>query len=152
MASFSNFLNQGSNFLTGAVGSVANRLSQAGLPIGGIFNTNRQSSLQSNVGAPSATGDWAVKVTVSDSVFADLMSGSPVFPASFKKNKGIRFPVTPFINMSHSAAYDARSVVHNNYPYYAYQNSPNYIHVKNHKCHPLKLNDAHRSIKYYLVH
>tara|TARA_X000001382_G_scaffold130040_1_gene123662 strand:- start:22 stop:729 length:708 start_codon:yes stop_codon:yes gene_type:complete len=51
------------------------------------------------------------------------MSGSPVFPASFKKNKGIRFPVTPFINMSHSAAYDARSVVHNNYPYYAYQNS-----------------------------
>ena len=35
---------------------------------------------------------------------------------------------------------------------YAYQNSPNYIHVKNHKCHPLKLNDAHRSIKYYLVH
>jgi len=123
MASFSNFLNQGSNFLTGAVGSVANRLSQAGLPIGGIFNTNRQSSLQSNVGAPSATGDWAVKVTVSDSVFADLMSGSPVFPASFKKNKGIRFPVTPFINMSHSAAYDARSVVHNNYPYYAYQNS-----------------------------
>lgn len=123
MASFSNFLNQGSNFLTGAVGSVANRLSQAGLPIGGIFNTNRQSSLQSNAGAPSATGDWAVKVTVSDSVFADLMSGSPVFPASFKKNKGIRFPVTPFINMSHSAAYDARSVIHNNYPYYAYQNS-----------------------------
>ncbi len=123
MASFSNFLNQGSNFLTGAVGSVANRLSQAGLPIGGIFNTNRQSSLQSNAGAPSSTGDWAVKVTVSDSVFADLMSGSPVFPASFKKNKGIRFPVTPFINMSHSAAYDARSVIHNNYPYYAYQNS-----------------------------
>ena len=123
MASFSNFLNQGSNFLTGAVGSVANRLSQAGLPIGGIFNTNRQSSLQSNAGAPSATGDWAVKVTVSDKVFNDLMSGSPVFPASFKKNKGIRFPITPFINMSHSAAYDARSVVHNNYPYYAYQNS-----------------------------
>ena len=123
MASFSNFLNQGSNFLTGAVGSVANRLSQAGLPIGGIFNTNRQSSLQSNAGAPSSTGDWAVKVTVSDKVFNDLMSGSPVFPASFKKNKGIRFPITPFINMSHSAAYDARSVVHNNYPYYAYQNS-----------------------------
>ena len=123
MASFSNFLNQGSNFLTGAVGSVANRLAQAGLPIGGIFNNNRQTSLQSNVGAPSATGDWAVKVTVSDSVFSDLMSDSPVFPASFKKNKGIRFPVTPFINMSHSAAYDARSVIHNNYPYYAYQNS-----------------------------
>ena len=70
MASFSNFLNRGSNFLTGAVGSVANRLSQAGLPIGGIFNTKTQSSLQSNVGSPSSTGDWAVKITVTDSVFA----------------------------------------------------------------------------------
>ena len=123
MASFSNFLNKGSNFLTGAAGSVANRLSQAGLPVGGIFNTKTQSSLQSNVGSPSATGDWAVKISVSDSVFNDLMADAPIFPDSFKKFKGIRFPVTPFINMSHSAAYDARSVVHNTYPDYAYQNS-----------------------------
>ena len=42
MASFSNFLNQGSNFLVGAASSVANRLSQAGLPIGGIFNTKQK--------------------------------------------------------------------------------------------------------------
>ena len=123
MASFSNFLNKGSNFLTGAAGSVANRLAQAGLPIGGIFNSKTQSSLQSNVGSPSATGDWAVKVTVSDAVFNDLMADAPIFPDAFKKIKGIRFPVTPFINMSHTAAYDARSVIHNNYPYYAYQNS-----------------------------
>ena len=123
MASFSNFLNQGSNFLTGAAGSVANRLAKAGLPVGGIFSSNSNSNLQSNVGAPSSTGDWAVKVTVSDSVYNDLMADAPIFPESFKKFKGIRFPVTPFINMSHSAAYDARSVVHNNYPYYAYQNS-----------------------------
>jgi len=123
MASFSNFLNQGSNFLTGAAGSVANRLAKAGLPVGGIFSSNANSNLQSNVGAPSSTGDWAVKVTVSDSVYNDLMADAPIFPESFKKFKGIRFPVTPFINMSHSAAYDARSVVHNNYPYYAYQNS-----------------------------
>ena len=123
MASFSNFLNKGSNFLTGAAGSIANRLAQAGLPVGGIFNSKTQSSLQSNVGSPSSTGDWAVKVTVSDAVFNDLMADAPVFPDSFKKTKGIRFPVTPFINMSHSAAYDARSVIHNNYPYYAYQNS-----------------------------
>jgi len=123
MASFSNFLNQGSNFLTGAAGSVANRLAKAGLPVGGIFSSNSNSNLQSNVGAPSSTGDWSVKVTVSDTVYNDLMADAPIFPESFKKFKGIRFPVTPFINMSHSAAYDARSVVHNNYPYYAYQNS-----------------------------
>ena len=123
MASFSNFLNQGSNFLVGAASSVANRLSQAGLPIGGIFNTKQKTSLQSNVGSPSATGDWAVTLTVSDAVYNDLMASAPIFPASFKKYKGIRFPVTPFLNMSHTAAYDARSVVHNNYPYYAYQHS-----------------------------
>lgn len=123
MASFSNFLNKGSNFLTGATSSVANRLARAGLPIGGIFNTKQQSSLQSNVGSPSATSDWAVKISVSDAVYDDLMSGAPIFPESFRKFKGIRFPVTPFINMSHTAAYDGRSVIHNNYPYYAYQNS-----------------------------
>ena len=123
MATFTNFLNKGSNFLTGAAGSVANRLSQAGLPIGGMFSSKSQSSLQSNVGAPSATGDWAVKITATTPVFNDLMAGAPIFPEAFKKQKGIRFPVTPFINMSHSASYDTRSVMHNNYPYYAYQNS-----------------------------
>ena len=123
MASFTNFLNKGSNFLTGATSSVANRLARAGLPIGGIFNTKQQTSLQSNVGSPSATSDWGVRISVSDAVYNDLMAGAPIFPESFQKFKGLRFPVTPFINMSHTAAYDGRSVVHNNYPYYAYQNS-----------------------------
>jgi hypothetical protein len=124
MASFTNSLNQGSNFLTGAAGSIGTRLSKAGLPLGGIFgSTKSQSNLQSGAGAPSATGDWAVKISVTDAVYGDLMGGAPLFPASFQKYKGIRFPVTPFINMSHTAAYDARSVIHNNYPYYAYQNS-----------------------------
>ena len=124
MASFTNLLNQGSNFLTGAAGSIGTRLSKAGLPLGGIFgSTKSQSNLQSGAGAPSATGDWAVKISVTDAVYGDLMGGAPLFPASFQKYKGIRFPVTPFINMSHTAAYDARSVIHNNYPYYAYQNS-----------------------------
>ena len=124
MASFTNLLNQGSNFLTGAAGSIGTRLSKAGLPLGGIIgSTKSQSNLQSGAGAPSATGDWAVKISVTDAVYGDLMGGAPLFPASFQKYKGIRFPVTPFINMSHTAAYDARSVIHNNYPYYAYQNS-----------------------------
>ena len=123
MASFSNFLNQGSKFLTGAAGAVANRLSAAGLPVGGVFG-RQQRTLQSNVGAPSATQDWAVKLTLEPSTYAQLFGNSPLMAKdSIGINNGIRWPVTPFINMSHSASYDSRAVLHNNYPYYAYQNS-----------------------------
>jgi len=123
MAAFSNFLNQGSKFLTGAAGAVANRLSAAGLPVGGIFG-RQQRTLQSNVGAPSATQDWAVKLTLPASTYASLFGSSPIMDKqTLGIQNGMRWPVTPFINMSHSASYDAKSVIHNNYPYYAYQNS-----------------------------
>ena len=123
MASFSNFLNQGSRFLTGAAGAVANRLSAAGLPAGGIFG-RQQRSLQSNVGAPSATQDWGVKLTLPATTYNELVGNSPILDKrSIGVRNGMRWPVTPFINMSHSANYDSRAVIHNNYPYYAYQNS-----------------------------
>lgn len=123
MASFSNFLNQGSRFLTGAAGSVANRLSAAGLPVGGIFG-RQQRTLQSNVGAPSATEDWGVKLTLPETTYSELFGNSPIMDKqSIGVRNGMRWPVTPFINMSHSANYDSRAVIHNNYPYYAYQNS-----------------------------
>ena len=123
MASFSNFLNQGSRFLTGAAGSVANRLSAAGLPVGGIFG-RQQRTLQSNVGAPSATEDWGVKLTLPETTYSELFGNSPIMDKeSIGVRNGMRWPVTPFINMSHSANYDSRTVIHNNYPYYAYQNS-----------------------------
>ena len=123
MASFSNFLNQGSKFLTGAAGAVANRLSAAGLPVGGVFG-RQQRTLQSNVGSPSATQDWAVKLTLPSTTYAQLFGDSPIMAKdTIGVNNGIRWPVTPFINMSHSASYDTKSVIHNNYPYYAYQNS-----------------------------
>ena len=123
MAAFSNFLNQGSKFLTGAAGAVANRLSAAGLPVGGIFG-RQQRTLQSNVGAPSATQDWAVKLTLPAPTYASLFGNSPIMDKqTLGIQNGMRWPVTPFINMSHSASYDAKGVIHNNYPYYAYQNS-----------------------------
>ena len=123
MASFSNFLNKGSNFIQGAAGAVANRLSAAGLPVGGVFG-RQQRTLQSNVGAPSATQDWAVKLTLPPTTYSQLFGNSPLMAKdSIGVNHGIRWPVTPFINMSHSASYDSKAVLHNNYPYYAYQNS-----------------------------
>ena len=113
---------KGSDFINGAVGAVATRLSQAGLPIGGIFN-RQSSSLSSNAGSPGATEDWRVKLTLPSGTYAQLFGGSPIGGASMNLNKGMVWPVTPFINMSHSANYDSRAVIHNNYPYYAYQNS-----------------------------
>lgn len=129
------FLNKGSNFakkvlgkggaVTGAASAIGSRLAAAGLPLGGIFGRS-ESALPSQVASPSATQDWAVTISLPDDTFAQLMGDSPTLqPLALEKTgrKGIRFPTTPAIFMAHSASYDTRSVVHNNYPYYAYQNS-----------------------------
>jgi hypothetical protein len=80
--------------------------------------------MQSNVGAPSATEDWGVKLTLPATTYSELFGNSPIMDKeSIGVRNGMRWPVTPFINMSHSANYDSRAVIHNNYPYYAYQNS-----------------------------
>ena len=63
----------GSDFVNGATGAVATRLSQAGLPIGGIISGGG-SSLASNVGAPGASEDWRVKLTLSGAVFSQLFT------------------------------------------------------------------------------
>ena len=107
---------------TGGFNAVQARLSQAGLFPGGIAGLDRR-SLASNAGSPSSTGDWAVKLSLPTSSFNQLMGDSPIMTDTMMADKGMRFPTTPFINLQHTANYDARTVVHNNYPYYAYQNS-----------------------------
>ena len=129
-----NFLNKGSNFVkkvvgktgavTGFAGAIGSRLAASGLPAGGIFG-RQESVLPSQVASPSATQDWALTLSLPKTTFGSLMEGSEILsPAALEKEfPGIRFPTTPAIFMSHSASYDARTVIHNNYPYYAYQNS-----------------------------
>lgn len=127
----SNFLNQGSNFakkvigkagsVTGVAQSVGNRLAAAGLPLGGIFGRT-ESVLPQQFATPSSNKDWAVSISCPQ--FDNLMSDSPLLSVLGNNLfKGIRFPTTPSVFMSHSANYDSRAVIHNNYPYYAYQNS-----------------------------
>jgi len=132
-----NYLQQGSNFVkkvagkagavTGIKQVIGSRLAAAGLPLAGEWG-RQESALSSQSGSPSATKDWAVTITTP--VFDELMADSDILqPLSQamgdtgQSMKGIRFPVTPAVFMSHSASYDAREVLHNNYPYYAYQNS-----------------------------
>ena len=107
---------------TGGFNAVQARLSQAGLFPGGIAGLDRR-SLASNSGSPSSTGDWAVKLSLPTASFNQLMADSPIMTDTMMADKGMRFPTTPFINLQHTANYDPRAVIHNNYPYYAYQNS-----------------------------
>ncbi len=73
-------------------------------------------------GASSQT-DWRVKVT--------LAPGSPIFGTAFSggvmtglaADRGVVFPHTPVIQLSHSAKYDGQSLIHTNYTYFNYQNS-----------------------------
>lgn len=107
---------------TGGFNAVQARLSQAGLFPGGIAGLDRR-GLNTNAGSPSSTGDWAVKLSLPPAHFNQLMANSPVLPDTMMADNGMRFPTTPFINLQHTANYDARAVIHNNFPYYAYQNS-----------------------------
>ena len=126
-----NFFNKGGEYLkkgVGKIGSVTgigqtigSRLAAAGLPLGGIFGRT-ESALPQQASISSGTTDWAV--TIGCPQFDTLMADSKILKVmTDKPYKGVRFPTTPAVFMSHSASYDSRAVVHNNYPYYAYQNS-----------------------------
>ena len=107
---------------TGGVNAVQSRLAQAGLFPGGIAGVSRR-PLASNAGSPSSTGDWAVKLTLARQTYADLFGSSPLSEGLTSGENGMRFPTTPFINLQHTANYNQIAVMHNNYPYQAYQNS-----------------------------
>jgi len=126
-----NFFNKGGEYLkkgVGKIGSVTgigqtigSRLAAAGLPLGGIFGRT-ESALPQQASISSGTTDWAV--TIGCPQFDTLMADSKILKVmTDKPYKGVRFPTTPAVFMSHSASYDSRAVLHNNYPYYAYQNS-----------------------------
>jgi hypothetical protein len=64
--------------------------------------------------------DWRVKLSVPPS----LGDTSGLLNPLFIRHEGhMVFPYTPTIIVSHSAAYNTVSPIHNNYPFFAYQNS-----------------------------
>lgn len=74
-----------------------------------------------NVG--SGQQDWRVKVV--------LPPGSPIFSGAFAagalnplaNEKGVVFPHTPTVSLTHSARYESQSLVHTNYTFYNYTGS-----------------------------
>ena len=107
---------------TGGFNAVQSRLSSAGLFPGGIAGISRK-PLGSNAGSPSSTGDWAVKLSLARQTYDELFASSPLSAGLTNSDNGMRFPTTPFINLQHTANYNQVSLMHNNYPYQAYQNS-----------------------------
>lgn len=61
--------------------------------------------------------DWRIRLSIPDS-FKD----SPLIQPLINTN-GLVWPYTPQIMIEHSANYSSMTPVHNNYPYYSYQNS-----------------------------
>ena len=65
--------------------------------------------------------DWRVKLSVPESM-GDISKGL-LAPLSSLGGGNMVFPYTPTIIISHSAAYNTVAPIHNNYPFFAYQNS-----------------------------
>ena len=107
---------------TGGFNAVQSRLASAGLFPGGIAGISRK-PLGSNAGTPGSTGDWAVKLTLASQTYNDLFGSSSLTSGLTSGENGMRFPTTPFINLQHTANYNPIGLMHNNYPYHAYQNS-----------------------------
>jgi hypothetical protein len=61
--------------------------------------------------------DWRVRLSLPGS-----FTGSPIMQPLIETN-GLIWPYTPQIMIEHSASYSNISPIHNNYPYFAYQNS-----------------------------
>lgn len=108
----------------GFVSSTIRRLSGAGLEPGGDSALNTTS--QARWSDASSSTDWRVSLTVPSgsslrSSKNDIFSG-PIMDV-LSETGGVIFPLTPSIIIQHQAAYSAMAQVHNNYPFYAYQNS-----------------------------
>jgi hypothetical protein len=75
----------------------------------------------------SSAADWRVKVTLppGSPIFGEAFSVYPTKGIMYKLNddKGVMFPFTPAITLSHTARYESQSLVHSNYNFYNYLGS-----------------------------
>lgn len=67
----------------------------------------------------SASRDWRVRLTFPPNI---AFLTSPIL-APLLETGGLVFPYTPSIQITHSAAYQPMTPVHNNYPFLSYENS-----------------------------
>ena len=85
------------------------------------INGEPTQSFKADASFKSAPGekDWRVKLSIPNT---DSFKNSKMLEPLSQTN-GLTFPYTPTIILSHTANYSPISPVHNNYPFYAYNNS-----------------------------
>lgn len=108
----------------GTIGSSVNTLTTSGLgsllrsknlPAGG--ETGNKFSITNAEFHQGANRDWRVKLSLPGGwETSDLI-------APLRITNGFVFPYTPQITIQHSASYNTLAPVHNNYPFFAYENS-----------------------------
>ena len=111
----------GSSFALG--NKSGNRLSLAGLPLGGILGNSGRTPTQPQVisGDSAGESDWRVKLSLPPAATGFYRDSPLMTPLA--STDGLVFPVTPTIILQQSASYVPQEVTHANYPYYAYNNS-----------------------------
>lgn len=103
--------------VTGFMSNIRNGIS--GLPAGGMSALTGKTEAQ--MLSPDAR-DWRVKLTLPPmGAFASASPDSILLP--LKETGGLVFPFTPTVSIAHSANYNTLDPVHNNYPFFAYENS-----------------------------
>lgn len=96
-------------------GNIGALLRSRNLPTGG--ETGQKLSVTNATFHQGAQRDWRVRLSLP----ASYESSQIIAP--LKVTNGFIFPFTPQITVQHSASYQAMTPVHNNYPFFSYENS-----------------------------
>ena len=139
----SNYIDPDSKSLSQTIGGLASNVFNRtlGRLLGANLQQGAESPLRTRADASwtrrDAQTDWRVRLTVptantylrqilfGDGVKQDKIKGGTKYNLLSKLSDtgGILFPLTPNVIVQHQAAYNPMATVHNNFPFYAYQNS-----------------------------
>ena len=106
--------------ITGGAEDLMSNLRGKNLPGkgGGDFDAKESASFTTTL----EEKDWRVKLSVPKALKGQAQSGL-LTPLRLEGDGHMVFPYTPTVIISHSANYNNISPIHNNYPFFAYQNS-----------------------------
>lgn len=90
----------------------------------GISSDNKIARTRARWSGRSDKTDWRVRLEVPDGPLAEFFDfENNAILAPLSASRGIFWPLTPTMQIAHSANYNAMDQVHSNYPHQAYQNS-----------------------------
>jgi hypothetical protein len=111
-----NIRTQISGLLSGGVASLFSKKTQA-TPTVQINGPNGQQSVN------STDSDWRVRISLPDRSSLFYKDTSNNFLSILGRTKGVIFPYTPSISVTHTARYEEQALTHSNYKNYFYSGS-----------------------------